>query len=209
MQQRIHLARAQRADAFRHRLIGIDHNAGVTLPHGFRHAALRAQHPHPDIAQRRQAPLTLGHEGKGRLNQIVRYDARVSRRAGDRAAEGHDQVIRLVVQRLFQRRLADLSEADGVPRFFRGRAHQVSADPDDFPGLGVMVKHRTAVGWYADNQRLFTLRPVCRRREDGQGKQDTEKRSRQLSSAVRFFHVCPPPFPYLASNSSTVTGREK
>ena len=40
-------------------------------------------------------------------------------------------------------------------------------------------------------------------------KTETEKRSRQLSSAVRFFHVGPPLLPYLASNSSTVTGREK
>ena len=152
VKQCIHLACAQRPDSGIHGVEQRDLDSGIQLLDDLGCRGDGSVHSHPQVLHRRELPVH-DNQGKSRLNQIVRDYHPGAGGAFDHAAERHDHIVGLIVERILERALADNLEYRLVAGFFSGNPHQIDTDSGDLPCPLVLIKNRATVSRHANRER--------------------------------------------------------
>ena len=157
MQQRIYLVGTKSLHAFLHGFVHGDLDLGIKLMHRVRRAAEGMEHTDLQHIYGRHVVLALGHQCKRCLNEILGDDAGLAAGAGDGAAEGQDHVIGGIVQRILQGGFFYSLECSVVAGLLSRRAHEINADPNDLPGIRILVEDRTAVRGHTNRECLARI----------------------------------------------------
>ena len=112
----------------------------------------------------------LGDKRERGLDEVIRHDARMSGFTRHGAAEGHDDVVCLIVQRVFQRCLSNDFEGHRISGRLRCGAHEIHADAHDLARDFILIEDRAAIYRHADRQRF----PGSCSRQDSAGQHDND-----------------------------------
>ena len=104
MQESIHLTGPERLHALGHGFIQSNLHSRIQLPDGFCPGRKGVKHSYMKFVELRQDSVSFGDQGKRRLYQVIRNNARLAGGARNSAPERHNNIVRLTIQGFFQRR---------------------------------------------------------------------------------------------------------